>query len=932
MVIRLTPTIDTPSATSRGNSPEDPTLQNWSVLSIEKVALVLKSDLSLGLAGGEPEQRQKLYGTNQLRRHPGRPALKIALDQLKSLIVGLLLVATVLAYYMDGVLEALMILVVVLINAAIGFFTEWRAQRTLINLQAQDIHQCRVIRDGAQQRISTVDLVPGDLVLLEAGDRIPADGRILASQGLQIDESALTGESICVEKAAIVLAEPMPSLSDLVNMGFMGTFINSGHGRMLVTATGARTELGKIGGLIDEASKRSSPLERRLQRLGVSLAGIVVVLCAVMVVAGTLRAMPFMQMLQIALSLAIAAVPEGLLAVSTMTLAIGMQRMARKGALIRNLAAVETLGAATVICTDKTGTLTRNEMTVERLIVGDRTLSVTGNGYKVQGDFSESAVFVDVHKDELVINLLRVGVLCNDASVRHSTGNDVVMGDPTEAALIVLAEKADIDLPALHALYPRVGEIPFSTEKKWMMTEHCLQGLPPIGFAKGAPLRILELCDFEAAPGGAIPLTVERRQWWQDANTRLANDSLRVLGFSCRESSPQEPHGDGAEHWAFAGLVGMIDPLRSEAQSAITRCREAGIATIMITGDQVATARGIASRLGIDRAADGSVLETVHAQALAQPDPQRFNTLLARTAVFARAEPRHKLEIVKGLQQSGHVVAMTGDGVNDAPALRQADIGIAMGRSGTDVARQSADMVITDDNFVSIVRAVEQGRVLYANIIHFVHYLLSCNFAELLTVFLAIMFGWPLPLAPLQILWLNMVTDIFPALGLALEPQAPGIMKRRPRSPDSALLTPMLMLVIAWQGLLLAITTLVAFYIGLRWYPEHVEHAATMAFMTLALVQILHALNVRSRRRSALTRGFFTNKWLWSAMAVCLGLQLLTVNVPALRVVLGTTALQVEDWAVIIGCSVVPVAVVELTKLIYSGARRPGWRLKGRQP
>ncbi|MFS2155796.1 cation-translocating P-type ATPase [Pseudomonas sp. Pseusp122] len=932
MVIRFTPKVNAPSDNCPGNPPLDHTPQNWSVLSIEQAARLLKSDLALGLTGSESDQRLRCWGINHLRRHPGRPVLTIALDQFRSLIVVLLLVATILAYYMDGVLEAMMILVVILLNAAIGFFTEWQAQRALISLEQQDIRLCRVIRNGTQQRIATVHLVSGDLVILEAGDRIPADGRILESHGLQVDESALTGESIGVEKVSEPLPQSTTSLGDLINMGFMGTLIDRGHGRMLVTATGARTELGKIGGLINEASKRESPLEGRLQRLGANLAGIVVVLCAVMVVAGMLRAMPFLQMLQIALSLAIAAVPEGLLAVSTMTLAIGMQRMARQGVLIRNLAAVETLGAATVICTDKTGTLTRNEMTVEKLVVDDRTLSVSGNGYKVQGSFSESAGVVDVHADESVIKLLQIGALCNDARVTHTTEKDVILGDPTEAALIVLAEKAGIDLPTLNNRYPRVCEIPFSTEKKWMMTEHGLQGLPPVGFAKGAPLRILGLCKEEAWQGGIRPLTAERRHWWEDANTRLANESLRVLGFCCREGRPQALCGDVETHWVFAGLVGMIDPLRSEAHSAITRCREAGIATIMITGDQVATARGIARRLGIDRATDGSTLETVHAQALAQSDPDLFNTRLARIAVFARAEPRHKLEIVRGLQQSGHVVAMTGDGVNDAPALRQADIGIAMGSSGTDVARQSADMVITDDNFVSIVHAVEQGRVLYANIIHFVHYLLSCNFAELLTVFLAIMFGWPLPLAPLQILWLNMVTDIFPALGLALEPRAPGIMKCRPRSPDSALLTPMLMLVIAWQGLLLAITTLVAFYIGLQWYPEHVEHAATMAFMTLAFVQIFHALNVRSRRRSALTRSFATNKWLWSAMAACMGLQLLTVSVPALRVVLGTTALQIEDWAVILGCSVVPVAVVELTKLTCAWTRRKAGATTGRQP
>lgn len=918
MAIWFTSELETSSNPGESTAREDIALQKWPAQSVEQTACFLNSDLSLGLAGNEPAQRRQRWGNNQIKRLPGRAALRIALDQFKSLIVVLLLIATGLAYWMDGVLEAMMILVVVLLNAAIGFFTEWKAQRTLISLQDQDIRLCRVIRDRREQRISTVDLVPGDLLTLEAGDRMPADGRIVVSQGLQVDESALTGESVPVEKVSASLMEADPALGDRINMGFMETLVISGHGRMLVTATGSRTELGKIGRMIDQTSKRSSPLDRRLQRLGAALAGIVAVLCVIMVVAGTLRDMPFFQMLQIALSLAIAAVPEGLLAVSTMTLAIGMQRMARNGALIRNLAAVETLGSATVICTDKTGTLTRNEMTVEMLVVGSRTLSVTGSGYKVEGGFFGPEGGLDVRTDELVISLLRVGALCNNAKVLHAADQDVVLGDPTEAALIVAAEKAGIDPTTLKARYPRVAEVPFSTETKWMITEHCPADLRAVECAKGAPLRILELSEYETWHDGSRVLTAERRQWWQDANARLAGKALRVLGFSYREKATPDRRFEADGHWVFAGLVGMIDPLREEACSAIALCREAGIATVMITGDQVATARVIAGRLGIDRNADGSTLETVHAQVLMQPDPESFERLLSQTAVFARAEPAHKLQIVSAFQQLGHVVAMTGDGVNDAPALRQADIGIAMGLSGTDVARQSADMVITDDNFATIVKAVEQGRVLYANIIHFVHYLLSCNLAELLTVFLAIMFGWPLPLAALQILWLNMITDIFPALALALEPSAPGVMQRRPRAPDSALLTPQLMLLIAWQGLLLALATLMAFYVGLRWYSEEVEHAVTMAFMTLAFVQIFHAFNARSTRSSALTRRLFTNKWLWAATAACVALQLMTVYTPYLRLVLGTTLLEARDWGVILGCAVAPVVVVELTKLIQA--------------
>lgn len=915
MALRLSFSQRIGSAAGSSAVPASDAPERWFTLSAEQTAALLNSDLELGLSGSEPAERRKRWGDNTLKRQAGRAVTKIALDQFKNLIVVLLLIAAGLAYSMDGGFEASMILIVVGLNAVIGFFTEFKAQRALIHLQKLDIQLCRVIRDGREQRIGVAELVPGDLILIEAGDRVPADGRIVASHGLQVDESALTGESMAVEKVSAPLSESHQTLADLTNMAFMETLVLSGRGRMLVTATGVWTELGKIGRLIGETSKRASPLETRLQHLGSALAAIVAILCAVMLAVGLIRSMPFMEMLRTALSLAIAAVPEGLLAVSTMSLALGMQRMARKGALIRNLAAVETLGSATVICTDKTGTLTRNQMTVEKLVVDDQFISVTGTGYGFEGRFRDSAGSVDLQRDEPVLRLLRIGALCNDAKVTHTKEETIVLGDPTEAALIVLAHKAGIDTAALKTRYPRMAEVPFSTETKRMVTEHSQPSGPPVEYAKGAPLRILELCEYETGPAGRRSLTVERRDWWQQANARLASAALRVLGFAYREL-PAESTRDATEgQWVFAGLAGMIDPLRDEAIAAIERCREAGIATVMITGDQVATAQVIASRLGIDHGADGGRLETVHARNLTQLDPQAVSKLLPHTAVFARAEPAHKLQIVRAFQQLGQVVAMTGDGVNDAPALRQADIGIAMGAGGTDVARQSADMVITDNNFITIVHAVEQGRVLYANIIHFVHYLLSCNLAELLTVFLAIMFGWPLPLAPLQILWLNMITDIFPALALALEPSAPDVMKRRPRAPDSALLTPHLTGIIAWQGLLLAIATLAAFYTGLRTHPEDTQHAVTMAFMTLSFVQIFHAFSARSTHRSAFTSRLFTNLWLWAAVAFCTVLQVMSVHLPALRLVLGTTELQAQDWSTILVCAIAPMMVIELAKL-----------------
>jgi Ca2+-transporting ATPase len=900
---------------------ETETARQWSAMSVQQTAKSLKSDNERGLSDDEPATRKLEYGCNKLEPRPERSGFKIACDQFKSVIVVLLLVAAVLSYVMGDVLEGNMILVVVLLNAVIGFCTEWKARRALSSLEARETSVCEVIRNGEHQQLAVVDLVPGDLVTLFAGNRIPADGRIVASDELYADESALTGESMAVEKTSSVLIDPEPVVSELSNMGFMGTFVTSGHGRMLVTETGAKTQLGRVGLLIAQARKRPSPMTAKLEQLGTVLLIIVVVLCVMIIVAGRFRAMPGLEMLQVAITLAIAAVPEGLLAVSTMTLAIGMQRIARKGAWIRNLASVETLGSTTIICTDKTGTLTQNQMTVEMIAVAERTITVTGAGYEPTGEFREEGSTVTVQDDQMIVNLLRTGVLCNDARVVRGANEVSGRGDPTEAALIVLAEKAGIDPVGLNAQYLRIAEKPFSSETKWMLTEHLLPDGSRLECAKGAPSRILQLSEYESWGEGARPMTAERLQRWHETNTLLADKGLRVLGLAWRRMADDNPGAiplqEGSARWVFLGLVGITDPLRDEAGSAIALCRSAGISTVMITGDQVATAQVIAHRLGIDQGLSGESLMTTHASVVDHADPEKLRILVEQTAVFARAEPRHKLQIVEAYQKIGHVVAMTGDGVNDAAALKQADIGIAMGRTGTDVARQTADMILTDDNFATIVMAVEQGRVLYANIIRFVHYLLSCNLAELLTVFLALMFGLPLPLLPLQILWLNMITDVLPALALALEPSAPNIMKRPPRDPDAAVLSLKLILIIAWQGLLLALATIWAFYVGLERH-EGTDHAVTMAFMTLGFVQALHALNTRSQYRSALTRRLFTNLWLWAAIAACVVLQLTAVYIPYMRSILGTVALDSADLAVVLGCALVPLVIVEFTKWITS--------------
>lgn len=892
----------------------------WHALSIDQGLERLKSDPQSGLTSAEATRRLAQDGPNTLTHVSQRSTLSIFVSQFLSLMVALLIAAMVIAFVMGDSIEAAAILVVIVINAAIGFLTEWRAEGALSALQKQSVPMAHVIRDGVGNEIPAANLVSGDLVILAAGSRVPADGRVIESARLQIEEAALTGESHAVSKISELIEDEAAALGDRLNMAFLGTTITDGRGKLLVTATGQQTEVGRIGILIGEAITRDTPLEKKLARLGHLLIVLVLALSAVIVLAGWLRGVTdFWHMLEIGISLAIAAVPEGLPAVATMTLALGMQRMARQRALVRRLPAVETLGSTTVICTDKTGTLTRNEMMVNAYVLDQRRIDVTGTGYEPVGNFQHGDNTVDPDTDKQLAMALRIGMLCNDAKVEHDNGNNTVLGDPTEAALIVAAEKAGMNQTSLMAEFPRISEIPFdSTVKRMVTVTRGSQG-PAIAFVKGAPATILDAASSQMRASEVTSLSADDRQRWKATNENLAGSALRVLGLAYRELPKDYTDAHFDRELTFVGLVGMTDPLRDEANAAIATCREAGIRSVMITGDQQITAAEIARQLGMDRDANGQALKTVHGRELSNLDAEGWKRIVAETAVFARVSPEHKLRIVEALQAQGHVVAMTGDGVNDAPAMKQADIGIAMGISGTEVAKENADMVITDDNFASIVGAVEQGRVIYGNIIRFLHYLLSCNSSEILTVFVALMIGWPLPLVALQILWLNLITDIFPAFALALEPSEPDVMKRSPRDPQEPLLTRSFVGLIVWQGALLAGVTLLAFGTGMHWHGtagEGIRRATTMAFMTLALAQVFHAFDARSRNRSIFTSRLFTNAWLWGAVTICLVLQMAAVYLPLLQRVLHTVPPTMSEWAVIVGCSLLPVVVVEFIKVI----------------
>jgi Ca2+-transporting ATPase len=898
---------------------------SWHALSADQVAESLAVDASRGLSDDEASRRLARYGSNALGEGRRRSALAMFASQFMSLIVALLVAAAVVALVLGENVEASAILVVILLNAIVGFLTEWRAEQSLDALKKQTVATAHVVRDGEERQIPAASLVPGDLVVLAAGARVPADGRVVESVRLQVEEAALTGESLPVGKTVEPIADADVALGDRRNMVYLGTAVTDGRGTMLVTATGRGTEVGRIGTLIDEAGGRDTPLERQLTRLGRALVVAIVVLCAVIVTAGWARGHDLLHMLEVGISLAIAAVPEGLTAVTTMTLAIGMQRMARLGALIRRLPAVETLGSTTVICTDKTGTLTRNEMTVQVLRLGERTIEVSGTGYGVDGKLREQGRAIDPRADPPLALALRIGALCSDATLVERDGQAQVLGDPTEGALLVAAMKGGMDLEALEREYPRIAETPFSSETKRMTTVHRAPEGGVVAYVKGAPGALAEASAGVLIDGDVRPMTSDARRSVLSANEGLAKRAFRVLALAYKDLPAEHRDGDSADGLTFVGLVGMIDPLRDEAKSAIETCRRAGIRTVMMTGDQLATAAEIGRQLGLDRDARGRPLRTAHGRELAGLDEAGRRAIAAEVGVFARVSPEDKLRMVESLQAGGEVVAMTGDGVNDAPALKQADIGIAMGVKGTEVAKDASAMVITDDDFATIVRAVEQGRVVYANIQRFVHYLFSCNLSEILVVFLALLFGWPLPLAALQILWLNMITDVFPALALALEPSNPDVMDRPPRRPNESILAPPFGVLIAWQGLLLSATTLAAFFIGMRWYGadgEGLRHATTITFMTLALSQTFHAFNARSRRRSAFTTRLFTNAWLWGATGVCILLQIAAVYAPLLQTVLHTTALDAADWSLILVAAVVPVAVVELVKFVRRAAGR----------
>jgi Ca2+-transporting ATPase len=924
---------------------------DWHALDTAEVARRLGVDPAQGLAPEEAAARLVRNGPNVLAEPPPEPWWRTLLRQFRPLVIWVLIAAAIVAGFLRDWADAVAILVIVMLNALIGFFQEERAARALAALERLAAPAARVMRGGQDADIPARELVPGDRIELEAGDHVPADARLVEGFGLEIQEAALTGESTPVAKApGGGLPGPTP-LADRHTMVHAGTVVAAGHGAAVVVATGMDTELGRIASLLERTGPEPTPLQRRLEELGRVIVAACLVIVAVIFVLEWRRSGGIAEVLLRAVSLAVAAVPEGLPAVVTLVLAVGVQRMVARNALVRRLPSVETLGSVTVICSDKTGTLTRNEMSVREIVTPSSRYHVSGVGYEPRGRFERvvdgASMPVDPRTDADLVRAVTIAARCTTASVRPdaASGTWRVTGDPTEGALIVAALKAGVsgvDPPA-----PIVFEIPFDSERRRMSVvireadgRHRL-------LTKGAPEAVLPVCGAEWHGDAVVPLTETRRVEMLAVATGMAGRALRVLAVASRELPLHLTLGDRLEgagfdgdglerdgQLVFAGLVGMLDPPREEVKAAVRQCRSAGIQPVMITGDHPATALAIARELGLDHDAVEHALaasgreererrgRVVTGSDLDALDDDSLAAAVPGIAVYARVSAEHKLRVVRAWQARGGVVAMTGDGVNDAPAVRAADIGIAMGLTGTDVTKAASDMVLTDDNFASIVAAVEEGRGIYDNIQKFMHYLLACNAGEVLVMFVAAVLGWPAPLAAIQILWLNLVTDGLPALALGLEPPEPDLMDRPPRPPEEPVLTWGRGGTILLHGGLVAAVTLVAFAAAWQGDDARLPHARTMTFCTAAFAQLFFAIACRSERSTAVGRGFFTNPLLLGAIGISTLLQIAVVSVPFARPVFEVGTELGRDWFVVLALALVPVTLVEVAKWLPQRSRK----------
>lgn len=884
----------------------------WYQQEIEETVHSLESSLE-GISEAEAKVRIQKYGPNKLAEDVRTSRLKIILNQFKSPLIYILVVAGVVTLALGEYVDTGVILAVVALNAVIGYIQEFKAEESMKALKKMVQSKTTVIRSGKEKEVDTETLVPGDLVLLASGDRVPADLRLIKTIELRVDEAALTGESIPVEKTHTAIKKENLTPGDQLNTAFMGTIVVNGRARGLVVESGQHTVLGQIAKDVREVVAEKTPLQDRLERFA-KLVGIIVIIFSIIVfLVGILRGEAISEMFMVAAATAVSAIPEGLPVAVTIAMAIGVARMARRHAIIRKLPAVETLGSTTVIGSDKTGTLTKNEMTVRLIFDGEHTYELTGSGYEPKGQILRDKLPVKPHEFERLKQVLKIGLLCNESNLSQEDGAWKIDGDPTEGALIVSAVKAGLIAEDEERLHPQIAMLPFESDRGYMATLH-RSGDKSIIHIKGSPEKVLEMCT-DCLTDGDL-----RKKEILEAAHFFASEGLRVLAMGYKDASPELTelhHNDISSGIVFAGLQGMIDPPRPEAIEAIARCAEAGIRTVMITGDHAVTAVAIAKRMGIGR--DEPVVVTGK-EIEAMSEEELFHKVQT-ASVYARVSPQQKLAITQQMIKNGEVVAITGDGVNDAPALKMAHIGIAMGRTGTDVAKEAADMVLTDDNFATIVGAVEEGRVVYDNIKKVALFLVSCGLAELLTILATVVMKIPIPYIPVQILWLNLVTNGLQDIALAFDPAEKDVLKRKPRRPKEGILSPLMIQRTILMGIILAAGTLFVFINRLD-AGMSLEKARTAALTTMVFFQFYQALNCRSETQSIVKMSLLKNPFLLFSMIAALFAQLAVLYVPALQWVFRTEPISLMGWIQILYVTITIVIVVEIDKWIRSRSRR----------
>lgn len=876
----------------------------WHTLASNEVAKETNTNITTGLTTEEAKKRLKRFGYNELKETKKQSALLLFLNQFKDFMVLVLLVATVISGLLGEYVDAVAIIVIVIMNGFLGFFQERRAEKSLEALKQLSAPQATVLRDGEWVKIPSQELVVGDIIKFSSGDRIGADVRLIDAKGLEIEESALTGESVPTAKSAAPLMNENAAIGDLHNMAFMGTLVTRGSGVGIVIATGMKTAMGQIANLLQEAETVMTPLQRRLEQLGKILIAIALLLTVLVVAVGVIRGHGLYEMFLAGVSLAVAAIPEGLPAIVTIALALGVQRMIKKNAIVRKLPAVETLGCASVICSDKTGTMTENMMTVTHIWASGKSFSVSGTGLETSGQFYENGRPVDPRKDTVLHQLLAFGVLCNSSQLKEKGKRLYIDGDPTEGALLVAAVKAGLTKERIEREFIVEKEFPFDSERKMMTVIVKDKTGRRFIVTKGAPDVLLQVSEQIWWNGREQTMTMAWRKTVQDVIHQMAGQALRTIAIAYRPLRDQErisSEKDAEKHLVFLGIQAMIDPPRPEVKKAVQQCKEAGIKTIMITGDHVLTAKAIAKQLGVlppnGKVMDGPMLSRLSVDELEE--------VVDNIYVFARVTPEHKLKIVKALQRRGHIVAMTGDGVNDAPAIKAADIGVAMGRSGTDVAKEAASLVLLDDNFATIQAAIEEGRNIYENIRKFIRYLLASNVGEILVMLFAMLLALPLPLVPIQILWVNLVTDGLPAMALGLDRAEENVMRRPPRHPKEGVFARGLGWKIASRGFVIGMVTLAAFMTAYERSGYELVYAQTVAFATLVMAQLIHVFDCRCER-SIFDRNPFENVYLVGAVIISILLLLVVIYYPPLQGIFHTVPVALFDWLLIIGLAALP--------------------------